>query len=200
MISKFYHSISQLKLGNEATIPYVAVIGTIENLGKIRRVPEPNRIEIKSRDEQNICFHCHEKIPVGELMKWASGSNEVLHLDCEAQYERIHDQPTELNEVREADFTDATGKIKLTLWKTDTHRFSNGDKIIVDGGYLYSFNKTTHISAGYFGNLSEIAITRSPQKTCVRNYSKANDSVQGLRYLHPLRILLQILGFEVVIK
>ena len=34
MISKFYHSISQLELGNEATLPHVTVIGTIENLGK----------------------------------------------------------------------------------------------------------------------------------------------------------------------
>ena len=187
MISKFYHSISQLELGNEATLPHVTVIGTIENLGEIKSVCEPNRIEIKSRDEQNICFHCHEIIPVGQSMKWTMGSNEVLHLDCESEYQRIHDQSTEQNEIREADFRDDFGSIKLTLWKTDTRRFSNGNKIMVENGYLYSFNKEIHISAGYFGNLTEVAtlsratLPRLPQKICVRNYSKAKNSVQGLR-------------------
>jgi len=187
MISKFYDSIGQLELGNEATLPHVTVIGTIENLGEISLVPEPNRIKIQSKNDRDICFHCHEKIPVGWSMKWTMGSNEVLHLDCEAQYERIHDQPTEQNEVREADFRDDFGSIKLTLWKTDTRRFSNGDKIMVENGYLYSFNKEIHISAGYFGNLTEVAtlsratLPRLPQKFCVRNYSKAKNSVQGLR-------------------
>ena len=187
MISKFYHSISQLELGNEATLPHVTVIGTIENLGKIRWVREPNRIKTESRDDRNICFHCYEIIPVGQSMKWTMGSNEVLHLDCESEYQRIHDQSTEQNEVREADFRDDFGSIKLTLWKTDTRRFSNGDKIMVENGYLYSFNKEIHISAGYFGNLTEVAtlsratLPRLPQKICVRNYSKAKNSVQGLR-------------------
>ena len=158
MESKYYTPISELVPGNE-----ISILGTIEKFYPEREVPEPNRIKIKSKSNGK-CFHCDKKIFEGDWIKWAMGSNEVLHLDCESQYEKEYGQTRELNKVRDADFKDVTGTIKLTLWKNDTSRFSVGDKIIVQNGYVYYFQKELHISAGYYGNLSQIQQTRG------RNY------------------------------
>ena len=155
---KFCQTISELK-----PRPGLTILGTIEKLYPERYVPEPNRINVKSKYDCK-CFYCKKKISEGDWIKWAMGSNETLHLDCESQYEKDHGQTIELNKVRDALFSDATGKIILTLWKTDTNRFSVGDKIIVENGYVYNFKKELHISAGYHGNLSEILKTRG------RNY------------------------------
>mgnify|MGYP006130578313 CR=1 FL=1 len=157
-MSEFYKPIRDLTSGNGITI-----LGTIEKLYAVREVPEPNRIKIKSKSD-GTCFYCAKKFFEGDWIKWAMGFNEVLHLDCESQYEREHGQTREQNKIRDADFKDDTGTIKLTLWKKDTCRFSVGDKIIVQDGYVYNFNKELHISAGYYGNLSET------QKTRGRNY------------------------------
>ena len=149
-MSKFYPTITELKPGNGFTI-----LGTIEKLYPERDVHEPNRIKIKSKNDC-ICFHCEKKISEGDWIKWAMGTRETLHLGCESQYERVHGQTRELNKVRNALFTDGTGKIILTLWKNDVSRFSIGDKIMVENGWVYYFQKELHISAGYYGNLSQI--------------------------------------------
>ena len=158
MESKFHQTISELKPGNGFTI-----LGTIEKLYPERDVPEPNRIKIKSKYDC-ICFHCKKKISEGDWIKWTMGSDETLHIGCESQYESVHGQTRETNKVRNALFTDVTGKMILTLWKNDTSRFSVGDKIMVENGWAYYFQKELHISAGYYGNLSQIQQTRG------RNY------------------------------
>ena len=158
MESKYYTPISELVPGNE-----ISILGTIEKFYPEREVPEPNRIKIKSKSNGK-CFHCDKKIFEGDWIKWVMGSGEILHLDCEGPYERKHGQTRELNKIRDAIFSDVTGKIILTLWKKDTRRFSVGDKVIVQNGYVYNFNKELHISSGYYGTLSEV------QKTRGRNY------------------------------
>ena len=158
MESKYYTPISELVPGNE-----ISILGTIEKFYPEREVPEPNRIKIKSKSNGK-CFHCDKKIFEGDWIKWVMGSDEILHLDCEGPYERKHGQTRELNKIRDAIFSDVTGKIILTLWKKDTRRFSVGDKVIVQNGYVYNFNKELHISSGYYGTLSEV------QKTRGRNY------------------------------
>ena len=158
MESKYYTPISELVPGNE-----ISILGTIEKFYPEREVPEPNRIKIKSKSNGK-CFHCDKKIFEGDWIKWVMGSDEILHLDCEGPYERKHGQTRDLNKIRDAIFSDVTGKIILTLWKKDTRRFSVGDKVIVQNGYVYNFNKELHISSGYYGTLSEV------QKTRGRNY------------------------------
>ena len=138
MESKFYQTISELEPGHGLTI-----LGTIEEFSPERDVLEPNRIKIESK-KVTTCFHCDKKIFEGDWIKWANGSNETLHLDCEAQYEKDHGQTREFCKVRDAIFSDVTGKIILTLWKTDTNRFSVGDKIEVQNGYVYNFKKELH--------------------------------------------------------
>lgn len=56
----------------------------------------------------------------------------------------------------EGTLEDETGSIKLSLWGEDADRFSEGDRVKVENGWVSSYKGDAQLSAGKFGKITPL--------------------------------------------
>lgn len=94
-------------------------------------------------------------VKISEL-KPGTGNNGVEGEIIEVSEPR--DVTTRFGNTRVADakLKDASGEITLSLWGDDISKFSAGDKIKIENGWVSEFKGKVQISAGKFGKITKL--------------------------------------------
>ena len=58
--------------------------------------------------------------------------------------------------VSDAKLKDASGEVQLTLWGDDVGKYSVGDKLKIENGWVSEFKGTVQLSAGKYGKISKL--------------------------------------------
>jgi replication factor A1 len=57
--------------------------------------------------------------------------------------------------VADAKLKDDSGEIQLTLWDEDVGKFSAGDKVKIENGWVSEFRGNVQLSAGKYGKITK---------------------------------------------
>ncbi len=93
-------------------------------------------------------------------MKIQELTNDMRHVTIEGLIEKIS-EPRTVNLraggsalVADAEISDDTGKIKLSLWDDQIRMVKEGDKILIENGYTQSFRGENSLNIGRYGKIT----------------------------------------------
>ena len=93
---------------------------------------------------------------ISELRPGMRGVNVKVRIDSISEARTVNLRTGGQAKVADAQVSDETGVIKLSLWDDQINMIEEGDMVLVEYGYTHAFRGENNLNIGKYGKLQKI--------------------------------------------
>ena len=90
---------------------------------------------------------------INQLRPGMRGVNVKVKIDSISEPRTVNLRNGGTAQVADAQVSDETGTIKLSLWDDQINTVSGGDTVTIENGYTHAFRGETNLNIGKYGKL-----------------------------------------------
>jgi len=97
-----------------------------------------------------------EEKKVSELRPGMRGVNVKVRIDSISEPRSVNLRTGGQAKVADAQVSDETGVIKLSLWDDQISMIEEGDMVVIENGYTHAYRGENNLNIGKYGKLQKI--------------------------------------------